>query len=660
MELEIVTQEMLKENEENCEIIEGAKIEVLPPIYKLDTWFHCPLRLNVKNMDDLMCSSEPVEYMVPKEVKLFGTNKKKSTFSLGKFSIRDGKLFVDLGEKEVALCNFCLELVGRKKIYMMKSAVKVLYMFKVILPKSQKYFEIPISEVRNLYKSLIKEIPAATMYSFTSKSETYFDEYVAELIGAYDGDLQETDEYHLSGWFKKDDKFHFYSDADSNCTSTRKLASVDEYDPRLVIASAVEFLNIATRDVSVPVFVMMHAAYLYKLFSDAGVPMQFIFDLIGPTGSRKTSLAKVAFTLFDRSLRADNIVNFTATERSMELIAEKNRDGFVILDDLSNVTNKDHLKKFEQFLRQVCDQVGRKRSTNGGQELDSVDIQFATIITAESYFDELDVSSKLRNTPVFLQKESINNDVLKVFQDDRRNAINNDSSSVLERYMTLFIRYIEENYDRVVRMIANFEVERNTNIQRARLEETRKVFHIMIHLIHSAMNYYGYYTDHNAILREISDWSAIVDSMVLENQYLCDETEPYLLYIRALRAVIRNDTLRIAPDKETFVRAFSGGFYDGFFDKADTLKLLPDEVFKQISKYYTSTKVTFNRSRKEIEDKLIAEGICEGYKIASRKKPRTYKSVVVLGESVDFLVFNIHKLWNVEEATVQRVNLDSI
>ena len=75
---------------------------------------------------------------------------------------------------------------------------------------------------------------------------------------------------------------------------------------------------------------MMHSGYFYQLLKDAGIPLQFVFDIIGPTGSRKTSLSKVAFTLFQKDLIPKNIVNFTGTDRGIELVAEQHRDSIII------------------------------------------------------------------------------------------------------------------------------------------------------------------------------------------------------------------------------------------------------------------------------------------------------------------------------------------
>ena len=141
----------------------------------------------------------------------------------------------------------------------------------------------------------------------------------------------------------------------------------------------------------------------------------------------------------------------------------------------------------------------------------------------------------------------------------------------------------------------------------------------------------------------------IIDSMILENQELCEEEEPHILYLRALYHSIARASFPVAPSKPEYESA--PNLYLGFWDSSNknTLKVLPSEAFSFINKYYASTGKSFNRPQSEVEQRLISEGICEGYKERQRSNPRPYKKVKVNGNSVNFLCFNMNLVNSIME-----------
>ena len=568
------------------------------------------------------------------------------------FTEEDGKLFYTTKGKKIRLANFTV--IPRRKVrtHTLKGEPEMSFVFDIKCGKTDgmlgKSLTIKFDELHNFTKALKKLAPLTLVYDDHPKASSLFIEYLVELLSHYDEHLECIDNFTFSGWYKLNNRYHYYSNLDKNCTCDLQLADISSEDPKSIITRAFKFLKIAPTSKILPIFLMMHSGYLYQVLKDAGIPLQFVFDIIGPTGSRKTSLSKVAFTLFQKDLIPQNVVNFTGTDRGIELVAEQYRDSIIILDDLSNATNKANLQKFERLLRQVCDQTGRKRSMDGGKTLDSVDVQFGVVLTAESYFSELDTSSKLRNMAIFLEKHDINNTLLSIFQDNQRIARQQNSSSYLDKYMTLIVRYIENHYDEIVEEISALHPIPNPSIKHARLEETRRVFYVIAHIILKCAFSIEVYS--NEECQQLSAlWQCFIDSMVLENQELCEEEEPHILYLRALYHSIAKESFPVAPSKHEYE---SGpNLYLGFWDSSNTstLKILPSEAFSFINKYYASTGKSFNRPQSEVEQRLISEGICEGYKERQRSNPRPYKKVKVNGNSINFLCFNMNLVKSIME-----------
>lgn len=515
--------------------------------------------------------------------------------------------------------------------------------FQIQLKRSSHTFSIKSSEMEKFYKKMKQAIPAAYVFADAGKGEESLREYIAEILEEKWPSLIEKEIYRTGGWWKIGKRMMYLSGRDENCMSERKLAETKGCNRHLVISRAFEVLEIAPRQISVPIFLFAHSGYVKKLFSEAGLPIQFIFDLIGPTGSRKTSLVKVLFGLFQDINQRGNFVNFSSTPRAMEIVGEQNVDGVVILDDLSDAMSSVQIDKFEKFLRSLCDQEGRRRSTDGGRTLDIVETQFTAILTAESYFDDMPQSSKLRNIAQFIDENTICNTVLSRFQEDQRVQKNSGNHSSLELYMTIFIEWVGENWKELLHRLSGY-VPNPIGIKYARLEEARRVLHGMAMLVLDFACAHGIYRgeDGRSVFYE---WTRYIDELILLNQNLCQSAAPEVMFLTALRDLISCGELKISAGKADFERLpdFYCGFHDGEF-----VKINPLRAFDSVRNYYLKAHQKFDFSANMIFSNLVSRGFSEGYKERNRTNSRPLKKVVINGQKMQFLclkaaVLNIDK-----------------
>ncbi len=515
--------------------------------------------------------------------------------------------------------------------------------FQIQLKKTSHNFKIQTNEVDKFYRKMKRAIPAAYVYADAGKGEESLREYIAEILEEKWPAMIEKEFYRTAGWWKIGKDMVYLSGRDENCLAERKLAETKGCNRHLVISRAFEVLEIAPRQISVPIFLFAHSGYVKKLFSEAGLPIQFIFDLIGPTGSRKTSLVKVLFGLFQDINQRGNFVNFSSTPRAMEIVGEQNVDGVVILDDLSDAMSSVQIDKFEKFLRSLCDQEGRRRSTDGGRTLDIVETQFTAILTAESYFDDMPQSSKLRNIAQFIDENTICNTVLSRFQEDQRVQKNSGNHSSLELYMTIFIEWVGENWKELLHRLSGY-VPNPIGIKYARLEEARRVLHGMAMLVLDFACAHGIYRgeDGRSVFYE---WTRYIDELILLNQNLCQSAAPEVMFLTALRDLISCGELKISAGKADFERLpdFYCGFHDGEF-----VKINPLRAFDSVRNYYLKAHQKFDFSANMIFSNLVSRGFSEGYKERNRTNSRPLKKVVINGQKMQFLclkaaVLNIDK-----------------
>lgn len=515
--------------------------------------------------------------------------------------------------------------------------------FQIQLKKTSHNFKIQTNEVDKFYRKMKRAIPAAYVYADAGKGEESLREYIAEILEEKWPAMIEKEFYRTAGWWKIGKDMVYLSGRDENCLAERKLAETKGCNRHLVISRAFEVLEIAPRQISVPIFLFAHSGYVKKLFSEAGLPIQFIFDLIGPTGSRKTSLVKVLFGLFQDINQRGNFVNFSSTPRAMEIVGEQNVDGVVILDDLSDAMSSVQIDKFEKFLRSLCDQEGRRRSTDGGRTLDIVETQFTAILTAESYFDDMPQSSKLRNIAQFIDENTICNTVLSRFQEDQRVQKNSGNHSSLELYMTIFIEWVGENWKELLHRLSGY-VPNPIGIKYARLEEARRVLHGMAMLVLDFACAHGIYRgeDGRSVFYE---WTRYIDELILQNQNLCQSAAPEVMFLTALTDLISCGELKISAGKSDFesLPDFYCGFHDGEF-----VKINPLRAFDSVRNYYLKAHQKFDFSANMIFSNLVSRGFSEGYKERNRTNSRPLKKVVINGQKMQFLclkaaVLNIDK-----------------
>lgn len=515
--------------------------------------------------------------------------------------------------------------------------------FQIQLKRSSHTFSIKSSEMEKFYKKMKQAIPAAYVYADAGKGEESLREYIAEILEEKWPSMIDKEIYRTAGWWKIGKEMIYLSGRDENCMAERKLADTKECNRQLVISRAFEVLEIAPRQISVPIFLFAHSGYVKKLFSEAGLPIQFIFDLIGPTGSRKTSLVKVLFCLFQDINQRGNFVNFSSTPRAMEIVGEQNADGIVVLDDLSDAMSSVQMAKFEKFLRSLCDQEGRRRSTDGGRTLDIVETQFTAIMTAETYFDDMPQSSKLRNIAQFIDENTVCNTVLSRFQEEQRFSKNSGNHFSLEVYMTLFVEWVGENWNNLRLKLSGY-VPNQIGIKYARLEEARRVLHGMAMLVLDFACAYGIYRgeDGRSVFYE---WTRYIDELILLNQNLCQSAAPEVMFLTALRDLISCGELKISAGKADFERLpdFYCGFHDGEF-----VKINPLRAFDSVRNYYLKAHQKFDFSANMIFSNLVSRGFSEGYKERNRTNSRPLKKVVINGQKMQFLclkaaVLNIDK-----------------
>lgn len=551
-----------------------------------------------------------------------------------RFTFAEGILYrIGTKKNRIPICNFVPVPKKRIIFHLAKGKTDVGYEFLVSKAgHSSRTFVIHASDLDHFYAAYKKEDPGATLYHSSPKPAEALCEYVATRIGEMEPSLKEEEIFETGGWFRPNGRnIHYFSALDNNCHSSLKLAELAGVNCADAVRQGFGFLTIAQEAVSVPIFLMAHSGFARQLLVDAGASPEFFFDIIAETGSRKTSVAKLLCYLFQNcslTSKLPNQIELGDTGRSMELVVERNKDGIVLLDDLRNPDDVKQLKKFDDLLRQCGDSAGRGRSMNGGKDLDSVDVNCTFIVTAEKYFPKLQTSSKLRNVALFMNRESVDNKALKYFQDNARIAYFRKKPGILEIYMTIFIRFLESHYERLVQEMILYEPS-PLNLKRDRMSANRKTLHLLAFLV-TRMAASINASKESAAEAAFQRWCSIIDDLILQNQRLIEEEPASKLFLQAINTMVMNRELFIADNKQDYFEYVDSRPCIGFCENNE-IKLYKEKAYSKVLEFYKRVHYPFNAELRDIAKELVTEGYANGY------SDRPFKSVSYRNKKGQFL-----------------------
>ena len=541
------------------------------------------------------------------------------------------------------LANFEVIISRRFRLVSCDRAVDALGI--VLRGRSSQELEISLSELSSLMQRIEKSFPEYRLYPDSRQQSVLFRQYVSEVYERTANSLPIDLVYRESGWHLTPQNVpHYYSGTDlGKCLSNFCLANQFTFTSQELVEWAIGVLSIGSAEVMVPLLIHAHLGYTLKLFEDAGYNEQYILTLIGASGSKKTSLARVLFCLF-----GEVVVNFMATDRAIELDLMKRQDATLLLDDLSSGSDRILAGKFEKILRQLGDSIGRKRSINGGTEQDVVRTRCAVLLTAETDIDALSKSSKLRTLAVNIGIETLDSAALYMYQNDEIMAHSAGQWSKLEQYMTLYVRFLEGNYGQIVQNLAmarmspvpgEFSFSRQVTIFKIMSSQAKLMIDFWrIHFPVSDAEVFAMYSYFESVLRYL----------IGQNELRGKKVEPYLMFLQAIKYGLSCENIA-APDKDIFVM----GNFIAYWSK-ENLMLMSDLGFDYVVKYYGRHDQTFPDSLQGVLNKFYELGLLEVYEQKDHKA-KLMKQVKFGNVSRNFICLR----WHVAEILLSQVTVVS-
>lgn len=461
----------------------------------------------------------------------------------------------------------------------------------------------------------------------------YFKEYLSEIFSF----IKPQVEYTHVGWRFINNKWcflHGFGAIGATDRSIRgdknKIIEVDYNLSRLeALNRTLNMLEIAEYQKTVPMFLYTHLGVLKEIFKEAEANPEFSLWLEGLTGSRKTSVAKVFFNIYNRS--NDYIpATFKDTLASLEEKSFQYKDSLLIVDDFFHSTSKNEWNYTQQtaseILRRFGDNFSKSRLDRNMNRGKQYPPRGMLVITGEvTIKGESTVS---RYVTIGIEKNDINLEVLKYHQENPK---------LLSTNLYYFIQWVSNNSNKIIKYIKdNFRNLRNENqgkYRHGRLIETYTIYQLICNIF---LNYCLEVGIIDECKKQVlfNNWCQYISEAILIHEKTNLQENPAIMYLQALQQLICDGEVKLRPKVKHGDKSIIGYEDDEYY------YLSSEVMLQQIIKYWKKFSLEFTATSEMVTKALdVLEIIKTAYE--GGKVRRTLK---ISGDNRRFLIINKSKM----------------
>lgn len=519
------------------------------------------------------------------------------------------------------LSNFTINIIGLKKVHFQNGMKQFEIMFTVT-----RHDDSPLSIANYRYSAsiidtIIKSFPDCYISPIKrSLAKSYLQQYASMKYLQATHLLPVKNFYYYHGFEVIEGKLEYLSATHDDCQCEYSIPKIAESEMHDVCKTGLHILDIgkkiigengeidfySSNKISLPFWLYLHFGFSIKLFQDAGIGNELLLILQGEKESLKTSMAEALALPFN----PDCILRFESTPAFIEKICELSVDMNMVCDDIFKIT-KDFKDKFEFIDRTFGDGIGRGKTINQGKEVVKTKVRGGCIVTSEHILNH-QASSTVRCLHLFLEKTSIDEKVLKEFQNDNSNARRFEKLSKLQKYFAAWIQRVAYIYNNKLQEITNFkndEAEKIANLSSKRYKRILKIFLILVDQIIDWYEEVGVISpDFKTNLK--SNCIKIIVDVMRQNDELVNELEPWQQFLTTLQRTIADGNIIIASNKAKYED--NGKSYIGYdSDDHSQYIISPSKIMHFVESKLRKVGKTFNKT--QILKKLYEEGISKGY-----------------------------------------------
>ena len=365
------------------------------------------------------------------------------------------------------------------------------------------------------------------------------------------------------------------------------------YDIKECIKTSLSILDIAKKEVTIPLLGLTYLSPLRSLFLEENIPLGFVTWLVGESGSQKSTLSAIITSHFGDFERDTLPGGFKDTVNSIEKKAFTLKDTLFAIDDYYPSQTLQEGKKMDAVAESLFglygDRQARSRMKQDGQ---TVKMGFSArgmcIVTGES-FPSMAESRTARALIIEVARGDIDLQVLSKLQENKEQ---------LSFCMKGFIQYIIENINDIKKSCKSkfiqYRNKANQDFAHGRIPEIIASEFMGIELFFEFANSQNVIT--NDYMMELKDlaWNSLITAAQKQN-VRTKENRTDNMFFRGVQELLLSKTIYLKSFKnyqqepdEPFSK------FVGYYDKEKgRCYLLPDTIYNEVVKFYSVQGIKF-------------------------------------------------------------------
>lgn len=488
-------------------------------------------------------------------------------------------IFDDSTQTYTLLCSYNLIPAYREYYYDNQELCQSTIMIDVHMNGiKSKQLRLFISEIDDIAKKVSDIIPEAYISYDVSQAGKKLAYYLRTQLN----DLQIFHIQKSCGWLLWKGKYIFAHDnhipvEDLQFLTGKKIA-YQELPPREIAEIFLSIIKLATPKIIAPMLGTCLLGILNKLFTDASEEYspRFVLAIIGKSGSLKTAVSKVLFSVYNTDSELRIPASFQDTLTSLEIRFKELPCVPILVDDYYNLGNAgkkgDMGIMLETLIRYMGDGIGKNRSNSKLENVKGNRPTGTMVLTGEATTGQH--SMLLRCLTVYVDNNTFSGENLRVFQQNK---------TLITTLLYHFVVFLELNYATVVNHIADrFQVlydECNQHFQDAR----PRYQYIQLQL---AFLIFGQFLKQltQSDVYEVSIAECINGCFmaVRDSQDFANRNASEVQYILVFYELLGKGQIRIADNKDVYQKSIHS--YDGFVMN-DFYWVSTSEIYIKIRKH---------------------------------------------------------------------------
>lgn len=358
------------------------------------------------------------------------------------------------------------------------------------------------------------------------------------------------------------------------------------YDIKECIETSLSKLDLAKKEITIPLLALTYLAPLRSLFLEENIPLGFVTWLVGESGSQKSSLSALIASHFGDFERDTLQGGFKDTVNSIEKKAFTLKDTLFAIDDYYPSQTLQEGKKMDAVAESLFglygDRQARSRMRQDGQ---TVKMGFSArgmcIVTGES-FPNMAESRTARALMIEMSRGDIYLERLSQIQNEK---------DKLSFCMKEYIQYIIDNYDTIKKNCKSKFVEyrnkANQNFAHGRIPEIIASEYMGMELFYEFAKDKGVITEKAMKKLREESWNYLIKAAHIQSNKT-EENRTDNMFFNAVQELLASKKIYLKSYKNhqrepdislsTFV-----GYYD---EEKERCYLLQNVIFNEVVKFY--------------------------------------------------------------------------